>query len=138
MLFSGCQVKVLHANRTLKFTLMDGRTARRFVVDWSDAPRVEKADYDWYDRYGKINFNTNLTPLAYHGKIISWVPSFNINLWPPVENVCSRGSACLMQTYAGNAVYSTRRADTIKIGIVRLVGRPTYCRIGVNRRFCAR
>ena len=84
--FSGPHFTGLHPNRSLKFVLTDGGITRRFVIDWSDAPSVEQADYDWCDYYGKINFNTSLTPSAYHAKIISLAPSFGINLWHPVES----------------------------------------------------
>lgn len=77
----------LQPNRSLKFLLVDGSVSRRFVIDWSDAPSVEQADYDWCDCYGKINVNANLTPLTYHSKMVSLAPSFGIRLWGPVESV---------------------------------------------------
>lgn len=84
--FSKRPFEALHPNRGLKFVLVDGRITRRFVIDWSDDPSVEQIDYNWCDCYGKINFNTNLTPSTYHGKIVSLVPSFGIRLWSPFES----------------------------------------------------
>lgn len=84
--FSGQHFRGLPPNRTLKFVLTDGSVTRRFVIDWSDAPSIEKADYDWSDHYGKININNNLTPADYQSKLISLAPGFGINLWHPVES----------------------------------------------------
>ncbi len=84
--FSEHHFKDLLPNRSLKFVLTDGDLTRRFVIDWSDAPSVEQADYDWCDCYGKINVNATLTPAIYHGKIVSLTPSFGTNIWHPVES----------------------------------------------------
>ena len=55
------------------------------MIDWGDDPSVEAQDYEWGDRYGKINFNSELTPRKYHPKMISLAPSFGIKLWSDLE-----------------------------------------------------
>lgn len=84
--FSGQHFSGLKPDRTLKFILATTNTMRHYVIDWGDDPSVDEANYRWCNCYGKINFNTNLTPSTYHGKIISLAPGFGINLWHPVES----------------------------------------------------
>ena len=72
VIFSHHFFRKLSYNGLLKIVVSVNDIHINYVIDWGDGPSIDEVDYNWCNRYGKVNFNLERTPKHYHQKIISF------------------------------------------------------------------
>jgi len=63
----------------------------KYTINTNDFFDIEKESYEWCDVYGNVNANFEKTPMEFHSKLVSLVPSFGIRLWNLEETIFYAG-----------------------------------------------
>jgi hypothetical protein len=63
------------------FIILQENNSQKIIIDFRDKRSIKHSAYEWCDKYAKINFSKETTPLYYQKKIISIPPGFGIKLW---------------------------------------------------------
>lgn len=63
------------------FIISCNGTDKKYSIHIDDPYDIKIDAYDWCDVYGNVNANFEKTPIEYHAKLISLVPSFGIRVW---------------------------------------------------------
>ncbi|NDP22036.1 MAG: hypothetical protein GZ091_13275 [Paludibacter sp.] len=60
------------------FVIINGKDARKFVIDFADAPNIENEFHNWCDVYGKVNYRAGF---GYTNKVVACAPNFAMKVW---------------------------------------------------------
>jgi hypothetical protein len=63
------------------FIVKDKKHCEKIIIDYRDKRSFKQSAYDWCDKYAKINYLKESTPLHFQAKTISIPPSFGIKIW---------------------------------------------------------
>jgi len=66
---------------TFAFILNDNNQTTKVIIDSRDSNQINKAQLEWCDVYGKVNYNTDNLSSEDQKKIVAIGPSFGIKIW---------------------------------------------------------
>lgn len=67
-----------HDTHILAFVLINDKVGTNYVIDFADAPNIEKKFLEWCDIYGKVNFRNTI---GYPPKVVPCAPNCALKIW---------------------------------------------------------